>query len=93
MAGQAVRKSFAKLVATAARSDVPERLQLFGDLPDATAQLALDVDWLHVIELAKVDVVEAMRITDPEQEVYMRRKLRRNLAIIVAACIEWEKHV
>jgi hypothetical protein len=90
---RSVKQSFAKLVAAARRSDVPERLQLFGDFPRSTADDALDVDWLHVIEIAKVDVLESMRMTAPEDETHGRRKLRRNLAIIVAACQEWEKRI
>lgn len=86
-------KAFKKALAVARRSDVPERLQLFGDMPDLTPSTALPLDWLHVIEVAKTDALEAMRMMTPDQARAARRGLRRNLAIIVVACLEWEKRI
>lgn len=76
--------------ALAKKSEVPERLQLFGDWPHMKAKDALDDDWLHVLLICVTDAVEAMRLRSGDESVEATQKLRRNLAIIAATCDEWE---
>ena len=86
-------KQFGKLVEQARRSEVPERLQLFGDMPQCTASRAIEVDWIYVLADAQANLIEALRMTHPNEERHAKRKVRRNLATIVAACQEWAKHL
>ncbi len=88
-----MNKRFFKAVAAARRSDLHEVLQCYGDMPEVTPAKAIDQDWLHVLAQATADLTEGTRITDPEEQAYRKRKMRRQLALLVVMAEEWEKHL
>ena len=86
-------KTFKTAVANAKKSDLHEFLQLFGEMPDCSPTQAIDLDWLHVLALANADIIEATRLTGPEDMALRQRKIRRKLALLAALAEVWSEHL
>lgn len=85
-------KAFENAKSVARRIELPEVMSLYGDRPMAVKD-AIEVDWLHVLAVAQTDILEACRMTAPEDGRHRNRKLRRNLALLAVAAEEWEKRI
>jgi hypothetical protein len=72
---------------TQQHNSVLERLQLFGDLPDCDPKFCCELDWQHVLMIALTDAFEKTRLDECDSLVI--KALKRQLAIIAAACEMW----